>query len=80
LKLVRGGLEMVEAKKSYTICSFIDNENFIGKYVDIIQKNSKEVVRGILDAIEGKFIVLNDGNETKTYICCSNVCAIVKLN
>jgi hypothetical protein len=71
---------MVEARKSYTICSFINNENFKGKYVDIILKNSSDIVRGIIDDIESRFIVLYDGNGTKTYICCNNVCAIVKLN
>lgn len=71
---------MVETKKSDTICSFINNEDFIGKYVDIIQKNSGEIIRGIIDNIQDKFIVLYDGNGTKTYICCSNVCVIVKLN
>jgi phosphatidylserine/phosphatidylglycerophosphate/cardiolipin synthase-like enzyme len=78
----KGGVNMSPNTQTNNspICVLIDTDQFIGKLVDVIQRDSSPVRRGILQKVEGNFVELIEGSESRIFICCNNIGAIVRLN
>lgn len=78
----KGGINMAANTqiKNSPICPLINNEDFIGKLVDIIQRDSSPARRGVVQKVEDNFIEILEGSGSRTFICCSRIGAIVRLN